>query len=50
MTPLRMGTDGDSDDCSDPESNDDGNAVDAFEDDLWLVIGTKVSIFLEYIF
>ena len=35
--------DGDSDDCSERESDDDGNAFDAFDDGLWLVISNKVS-------
>ena len=41
---------GGSDDCSEPESDDDGNAFDAFDDGLWLVISKKVSILLEYVF
>ena len=36
--------DGDSDDCSEPELDDDGNAFDAFDDGLWLVISKEVSI------
>ena len=36
--------DGDSDDCSELESNDDGNAFDAFDAGLWLVLSNKVSI------
>ena len=42
--------DGDSDDCSEPESDDDGNAFDAFDDGLWLVISKRVSILLEFVF
>ena len=34
MTQLRIGTDGDSDDYSDPESDADGDAFDAFDNDL----------------
>ena len=42
--------DGDSDDCSKPESDDDGNAFDAFDDCFWLVISKKVSVLLECVF
>ena len=42
--------DGDSDNCSEPETDDDGNAFDAFNGVLWLVISKKVSILLEYVF
>ena len=42
--------DGDSDDCSEPESDDNGNTFDAFYDDLWLVISKKMPILLEYLF
>ena len=42
--------DGNSDDCSEPESDDDENAFDAFDDDLWLLMSKKVSILLQYVF
>ena len=42
--------DGNSDDCSELESDDDWNAFDAFDDGFWLVIREKASILLEYVF
>ena len=41
---------GDFDDCSELESDNDGNVVDASDDGLWLVNSKKVSILLEYVF
>ena len=35
---------------SEPESDDDGNMFDAFDDGLWLAISKKMPILLEYLF
>ena len=45
-----MTPEGDSDDCSWPESDDDGNGFDSFDDGLWLMINKKVLNLLQYVF